>query len=106
MVDFCDKCGAIVVGKKGEDVKCVACGYIQKATKSVSLSEKIDKKEEREILDSSDDTAEIHPTTSEECPECKHDEAYYWTKQTRAGDEPETQFFKCVNCKHQWRDYR
>lgn len=105
MVDFCDNCGAIIVGKKGEDVKCPSCGEKQKATTEVRFSEKVEKVEEKEIVDSNTST-EIHPITSVECPECSHTEAYYWTKQTRAGDEPETQFFKCVDCAHQWRDYR
>ena len=66
---------------------------------------KLQKKKEKEVLNA-DGTPEIHPTTEVECPQCNHKEAYYWTKQTRAADEPETQFFKCVNCSHQWRDYR
>ena len=45
------------------------------------------------------------PLTDEECPKCKHGKAYYWLVQTRAGDEPETRFFRCEKCKHTWRDY-
>jgi DNA-directed RNA polymerase subunit M len=105
MVDFCEKCGAIVIGKKGEEVSCSSCGHGTKAKSAVSLSQKISKKEEIEIVDT-DKSSEVHPTTEVDCPECSHNLAYYWTKQTRAGDEPETQFFKCVSCNHQWRDYR
>lgn len=104
MVDFCSKCGAIVMGKKGEEVKCAACGHINRPKHIVSLKEKIDKKEEKEILDSGAGV-EVHPTTKVECPKCANDEAYYFSKQMRAGDEPETQFFKCTKCKHQWRSY-
>ena len=35
---------------------------------------------------------------------CGGKEAYYWLIQTRSADEPPTQFFKCVKCKHTWRD--
>lgn len=105
MVEFCSKCGAIIIGKKGEKVACPSCGDEQKAKASINLTEKIEKKDNMEIVDSESST-EIHPTTTVECPECANKEAYYWTKQTRAGDEPETQFFKCTACKHQWRDYR
>lgn len=105
MVDFCEKCGAIIVGKKGEKVKCPACGKSSEAKTEVKLSEKVKKKEEVEVINSNK-TPEIHPTTEAECPQCGCTEAYYWTKQTRAGDEPETQFFKCTECAHQWRDYR
>ena len=93
------------MGKKGEKVECPSCGTKKEAKSEVKLSEKIKKQEEQEVVDS-DNSAEIHPTTPVECPECANKEAYYWTKQTRAGDEPETQFFKCVACSHQWRDYR
>jgi transcription factor S len=106
MVDFCSNCGAIVIGKKGEEVKCSACGFAQKPKGSVKLSEKIVKRDDVEIVDKSDSGAEIHPLTEQECPECKHTLAYYWTRQTRAGDEPETNFYKCEMCKHQWREYR
>ena len=105
MVEFCNSCGAIIMGKKGEDVTCPSCGKSKKAKEEVSLSQKVDKKENIEILNTKD-TTQIHPTTQVECPQCKSTEAYYWTKQTRAADEPETQFFKCVKCSHQWRDYR
>ena len=104
MVDFCSKCGALVVGKKGEEVKCPACGHSNKSKSSINLKEKIDKKEEKEIL-SEDTSFDVHPVTKADCPECGHDEARYFTKQMRAGDEPETQFYKCTKCKHQWRSY-
>jgi len=45
------------------------------------------------------------PKTNEECPKCKHKEAYYWLVQTRAADEAATRFFKCVKCMHTWRAY-
>ena len=105
MVDFCNKCGSIIMGKKGDSVECPSCGEKNKAKTTVKLSQKVQQKEEKEIINTNK-TPEIHPTTLAECPQCKASEAYYWTKQTRAGDEPETQFFKCTECAHQWRDYR
>ncbi|MFW6283525.1 MAG: transcription factor S [Minisyncoccales bacterium] len=105
MVDFCDKCSSIIIGKKGEAVKCPSCGHENKAKSTINLSEKIENKQEKEVVDINS-SAEIHPTTEVECPECENKEAYYWTKQTRAADEPETQFFKCTACKHQWREYK
>ncbi|MDA3855473.1 MAG: transcription factor S [Candidatus Woesearchaeota archaeon] len=106
MVDFCSNCDAIIIGKKGEEVKCSACGFVQKPKGTVKLSEKIGKAEEIEVINKNDSSAEIHPIADQECPECGHMKAFYWTKQTRAGDEPETQFYKCEKCKHQWREYR
>ncbi len=105
MVEFCSKCGSIIMGKKGEEILCPSCGAKNKAKDSMKLTEKLVKKEEKEILNTNK-APEINPITPVECPACGHKKAYYWTKQTRAGDEPETQFFKCVKCTHQWRDYR
>ena len=48
---------------------------------------------------------ETDPKTEIKCPKCGNPEAYYWLLQTRAGDEPETQFFRCTKCSHQWRNY-
>jgi DNA-directed RNA polymerase subunit M len=48
---------------------------------------------------------ETRPVIEARCPECEHNEAYYWTQQTRSADEPETRFFKCTKCSHTWREY-
>ena len=104
MVDFCEKCGALIMGKKGEDTACPACGTVKKAKGIEGLSQKVEQKE-IEVVDA-DSSSEIHPIIDNECPECKHSKAFYWSKQMRAGDEPETLFYKCEKCKHQWRDYR
>lgn len=105
MVDFCDNCGALIMGKKGEEVNCPSCGKVKKAKSVLTISKKVERKEELEIVDTSNDGSEINPLTDVECPECGHKKAFYWTRQTRAGDEPETQFYKCEKCKHQWRKY-
>lgn len=105
MVEFCDDCGAIILGKEGEKATCKSCGQKKEVEEETKLNEKIDRKDDKEIIDSSAGD-EIHPTTEIDCPECGHGKAHYWTKQTRAADEPETQFFKCEECKHQWREYK
>lgn len=105
MVEFCKKCDAIIIGKKGENTTCSACGHVQKSKASVELKQKIEEKKGKEVLNA-DEGTDIHPLTDIECPTCAHNKAYYWSKQTRAGDEPETMFFKCEKCKHQWREYR
>lgn len=104
MVDFCEKCGALIMGKAGEDITCSSCKHVNQATTSVDLSQKVEKKKEFEVL-GDESKAEVHPLTDTQCPKCGHNKAYFWTKQMRAGDEPETQFYKCEKCSHQWRDY-
>lgn len=105
MVEFCEDCGALIMGKKGQEVECPSCGKVKKAKKDVKISKKLDVKEDLEVIDK-DAQEEVNPITDEEnCPECGHGRAYYWTKKMRAGDEPEVNFYKCEKCKHQWRIY-
>ena len=48
----------------------------------------------------------VLPKVLEKCKKCGNPQAYFWTVQTRSGDEAETKFFKCVKCTHTWREYR
>ena len=45
------------------------------------------------------------PTTKIICSKCKHNEATFYLRQTRAADEPTTRFYQCTKCKHRWREY-
>ncbi|MBR9677173.1 transcription factor S [Candidatus Woesearchaeota archaeon] len=78
-----------------------SCGYKPKEEQNLNLKETVDDHEEVAVVDQEVDPL---PTTAEECPKCAHPEAYYWLVQTRAGDEPETKFLKCIKCKHTWRN--
>jgi len=102
-VEFCDDCGAIIMGKKGENVACPSCGKLKKSKSNITLNQKIEKTQETEVLDSAKD--KVHSIIDDKCEECGETKIYFWTKQMRSGDEPETQFFKCTKCAHQWRDY-
>ena len=104
MVDFCSKCGALIMGKPGEDVKCSSCGHIEKAKSDISLSQTVEKKKDLEVMGDSA-KSEVYPLSDVQCPKCGHPKSYFWSKQMRAGDEPETQFYKCEKCGHQWRSY-
>lgn len=101
---FCKKCGSILMPKKvdGVSVMACSCGYTEDMSGN-PFQEKIEKKSEDVAI--SEDDKESLPVTNEECSECGNDKAYYWLVQTRAGDEPETKFLKCTECKHTWRDY-
>lgn len=103
---FCPKCGSILMPKKESNKRMLvcSCGYKTTNTETATLKETITKKEERiEVVDKG--KLQTLPKTKAKCPKCGHDEAYYWLVQTRAGDEPETKFLKCVKCDHTWRDY-
>jgi DNA-directed RNA polymerase subunit M len=70
--------------------------------KTIKLGEKTELVKKVEIIDK---TIETLPKTESKCPKCNHNKAYYWLAQTRSADEAETQFFRCVKCSHQWRQY-
>lgn len=103
---FCPKCGSLLKTKqvKNKPVQFCSCGYSTEIKKDAKIKETV-KQEEKKMEIIEEGASEIYPITDAECPKCGHGKAYYWLKQTRAGDEPETKFFKCVACKHVWRDY-
>lgn len=105
---FCEKCGSILVPKKNRKGKivlaCRSCSYVSKKRESLILKEKVDVTG-REGIAVVDKRVETLPKTQEICLKCGHREAFFWTVQTRAADEAETRFFKCVKCNHTWRSY-
>ncbi|MBI4448748.1 transcription factor S [Candidatus Woesearchaeota archaeon] len=105
---FCPKCGSLLMPKviKNEKVTACSCGYTNKTASGAGvLKETVQgKRLVGDVVSEDQDDAKL-PKTRAECNKCGSQEAYLWTKQTRAGDEPETKFLKCVKCKHTWRDY-
>lgn len=104
-MQFCPKCKALLIPKMQGKKKVIACscGYVDKKTEAGPVVEKMQPKEAIKVVDES--KSEVLPTAKAKCPECGYGEAYFWLRQTRAGDEPETRFFRCIKCKHTWRDY-
>jgi len=104
MTLFCPKCGSLMKPKKvkGKKIMECSCGYRSKKVEKAELKETMDKKESVEVVEKEQ---EALPLVEKECPKCGHKKAYFWEVQTRASDEPATQFFKCEKCKHTWRHY-
>jgi DNA-directed RNA polymerase subunit M len=86
--------------KKGI-MACPKCNYKSKEAPKV-IKETVEKTQEIGIVEKE---TEAYPLVDKECPKCGHNKAYFWEVQTRASDEPATQFFKCEKCKHTWRHY-
>ncbi|MBI2143733.1 transcription factor S [Candidatus Woesearchaeota archaeon] len=109
---FCQKCGSVLMPKKAEGkekaaLACRSCGHSAVNAEAAKITESIKKKaphEERLFEPAAEDKITA-PVTEAECPKCHNDKAYYWTRQTRAGDEGETKFHQCTSCKHKWREY-
>jgi len=102
-MEFCEKCGGMIV-MQNEKAVCASCGHKLKKMPKIESSEKIDKKEVVAVIKEGADNT--YPVIEMECPKCEHKKAYFWTNQTRAGDESETKFYKCLKCNHSWRKYR
>ena len=102
-MEFCEKCGGMIVIKEGKTA-CASCGRKTKKKMKIEAFEKMNKKESIAVIN--EDASNTYPEVEITCPNCKNKKAYFWTSQTRASDEPETKFYKCTNCKHTWRKYR
>ena len=102
-MEFCPKCGAVLIQKRKKE-GCPRCNYSTKGTIKIISSEKIEEKKEIAVLSNKD--MQVLPIVGEKCIKCGKDKAFFWTVQTRSGDEAETKFFKCVKCEYTWREYR
>jgi transcription factor S len=104
-MEFCEKCGGIIVVKEGK-VACAGCNYRPKKKPRIEVSEHIKKHDVVAVIN--EDFDNTHPIVQILCPKCKNKEAYFWTSQTRSSDESETKFYKCTEgkCKHTWRVYK
>jgi len=101
-MEFCPKCGCVLV-EKNKSFFCARCNYKSKSKVKIEASEKIGIRPGIGVI--TDKDTDVFPITNASCPKCEHKEAYFWTSQTRAGDEAETRFFRCTKCKHTWREY-
>jgi transcription factor S len=112
-VKFCPKCGTrlkLKQDKSGKTVtitlRCDNCGYSSKAGKTVTQSTEEDfEAPQIKVVGDKESKLNSLPTIKIDCPKCGHKEATWWFVQTRSGDEPTTQFFRCVKCNHTWRSY-
>ncbi len=107
-MQLCKSCGSLMrPEKKNGSVLFVCpngCGVEKNGNKVIKLSQKIDH-------DPLDDVQVIEktsvnlPVMEMPCPKCPGSKVYWWTRQTRSSDEPETRFYKCIDCGHTWREY-
>ena len=79
---------------------CNKCNQeIESDGKSKNIKSEIEK---NDVIVDGDSTAAL-PKTRVECPKCEYTEAYYYVRQNRAADEPETMFYTCCKCKYKWK---
>jgi DNA-directed RNA polymerase subunit M len=101
-MQFCPKCGLLLVQKR-KRFSCPKCGRTAKEKVKIVSSEKMGEKTKVGLFNEKE--ASVWPVASAVCPKCGNKKAYFWETQTRATDESETRFFRCVKCKYTWREY-
>lgn len=103
-MEFCPKCGSILIEKR-KNFGCARCNYSSKSKVKLKTSEKNEDAKKQVAIIKEKDT-EVLPEIDAFCKKCGHNKAFFWTVQTRSGDEAETKFFKCTKCNNTWREYR
>ncbi len=89
---------------------CPKCGYsthreeIESAIASTATSFDRGTGSVLKVLDT-DKVPDTLPTTNSDCPKCGNNLAFWWMLQTRSADEATTQFYRCTQCSHTWRNY-
>lgn len=100
-MQFC-VCGGLLMPRKDGKAVCRSCG---KSTEAAMPQKMTSKQKKEEVVVIEDNEPDL-PTTEKQCPKCGHRRAYWWLIQTRSSDEPPTQFYKCIECRHTWREYK
>ena len=97
---FCPDC-KVIMYPQGDKLTCKRCGHSESKGKPQITSRE---REDKEIVVTEGIEGTL-PTTKIICEKCKHNEATFYLRQTRAADEPTTRFYQCTKCKHRWREY-
>jgi DNA-directed RNA polymerase subunit M len=108
MLEFCPKCGNLLVVKKKRGKIYLVCrkGHFEKLVKEkIEIKEVAREEKKGVIVLGKDEGIAEFPKTRIMCPKCGNMEAYWWMQQTRAADEPPTIFYRCTKCGYSWRSY-
>jgi transcription factor S len=96
-MEFCPKCGALLMMRKTK-FGCPRCNYMAKGKIDMEIKEKVEMTHGVAVVD--EKIGEVHPITDWDCEKCGNKKSYFWIRQMRSGDEPESKFYKCVKCKN------
>ncbi|KAL0232385.1 hypothetical protein PCE1_002726 [Barthelona sp. PCE] len=98
---FCPICGSMVIVDASSRISlyCPDCPFTNQIEEQIIENKVTPRKVEEVVTDNFDS----YDKTREECPECSHHSAFYFTLQIRSADEPSTIFYQCEGCQHRWR---
>ncbi len=101
---FCPDCKRLMRPDRAAGVwRCTGCARTLPLGRGVEVGRSTPQSRTVDVVEK---TVATLPKTSEVCPKCGHDEAYWVLRQTRGSDEPETRIFECTKCGHKWREYQ
>ena len=104
---FCPMDGSLLTvdDSNGSSLRflCRNCAYAMPIKTPLSRRMPLKQKKVDDILGGEAAWANVDQTDAV-CPQCPHRRAYYMQFQTRSADEPMTVFYKCVKCKHRWKE--
>ncbi|MES1913335.1 MAG: hypothetical protein MHM6MM_005526 [Cercozoa sp. M6MM] len=103
---FCPTCANLLLleeASNGLRYFCETCPYIMDIRGREVTSVRLSRKDVDDIMGGAA-AWESAQQTKETCPKCGHGKAYFYEMQTRSADEPMTQFFRCIECAHQWKN--
>ena len=93
-MEFCPKCGSILMLRKTK-FGCPRCSYVSKDDINMEMKEEVNEQVKVAVVQSKES---VNPITEFPCEKCKSKRSYFWIQQMRAGDEPESKFYRCVKC--------
>ncbi|MEM4647408.1 MAG: transcription factor S, partial [Candidatus Nezhaarchaeales archaeon] len=94
---LCPKCGTLMALKRDSEGSlwmCKRCGYFEESVKVVKKEQITHTQKEKVVVIKEGSSYKAMPKIAATCPECGHNEAYYWMVQTRRGDEGMTRFYR------------
>lgn len=94
-MEFCPKCGSILVMKK-KNFGCPRCNYTAKKKLKLETKEKINEKHHVNVI--KEKQVDALPITEHICAKCGNKKAYFWTRESSEEGEEESEFYKCTKC--------
>ncbi len=113
-MDFCKECGSRLEPKKIKSGKqtmlvlaCSKCGEKTNKSNETKIKSKSITHNPKQMVSviEKEKQLSILPTIKITCLRCGNNIAYAWQVQTRGADESSTQFLRCTNCGHTFREY-
>jgi DNA-directed RNA polymerase subunit M len=112
-VDYCPECGKKMIHLKKRSAQtvtlilsCPKCRYEKQATRPNWAIKPIknNRRENLIVIGKKEQKFRTTPTYVRTCPKCGNNRAYTWLVQLGSLEQSSTQFYRCTECSHTYRD--